>query len=66
MPRRRRQELSTTVCMDLSEGASVTLTFKGNLFYLKSAEWNLMNDLTSVIKAYRDSGSLNQTSAKEA
>ena len=52
--------------MDLSEGASVTLTFKGNLFYLKSAEWNLMNDLTSVIKAYRDSGSLNQTSAKEA
>jgi hypothetical protein len=45
--------------MKLSSGASVTLTFKGNLFDLTKAEQGLVADLSSIIQKYRDSASLN-------
>lgn len=59
MSGRRQWGEDSTVCMKLSSGASVTLTFKGNLFDLTKAEQGLVADLSSIIQKYRDSASLN-------
>ena len=44
----------STVCIDLSEGASVTMQFKGNLFDLTAEERLLIANLTNVIQLYRN------------
>lgn len=40
--------------IDLGQGASVVLTFKGNLFDLDSRERTLLADLAKVVKVYQD------------
>jgi hypothetical protein len=54
MSGRRQWGEDSTVCIKLSEGASVTLTFKGNLFDLTKEERGLVADLSNIIQKYRD------------
>jgi len=54
MSRRRQWGEDSTVRIDLSGGASVSLTFKGNLFDLTMAERDLVADLSAEIQRYRD------------
>lgn len=53
MSRSRRQwGEDSTVRIELSGGASVTLTFKGNLFDLKPEERELMASLSGVVQKF--------------
>ena len=60
MSRRRQWGEDSTVNLKLSAGATVVLSFKGNLFDLTEDERRLINDLSITIRRYRDSGSLNE------
>lgn len=65
MSRSRRQwGEDSTVRLELSAGASMTLTFKGNLFDLSHDERELIADLSNTIQKFRDaevaSGSLKE------
>ena len=51
---RRQWGEDSTIRIELSAGASVTLTFKGNLFDLTATERSLINDLSSVLQKYKD------------
>jgi hypothetical protein len=44
----------SSICIKLSGGGSVTLTFKGNMFDLRDAERQLIADLSNVIQKYKD------------
>jgi hypothetical protein len=74
MSRKRRQwGEASEVCLELSWGATVTLSFKGNLFDLVEGERRLISDLSTVVQDYKDalakSASLNENPpvlAKEA
>ena len=44
----------SSICIKLSAGASIALTFKGNLFDLTAAERNLIADLSNIIQKYKD------------
>ena len=50
MSGRRQWAGDSSVCVKLSAGASVTLTFKGNLFDLTDAERELIGLLSNVIQ----------------
>ena len=54
MSRRRQWGEDSTVRIDLSAGASVTLAFKGNLFDLTDDERRLINDLSAPIQKHKD------------
>jgi hypothetical protein len=56
MSRRRVWGDDSTVRLGLSGGATVTLSFKGNLFDLAPAERRLISDLTATIQIYKDAG----------
>jgi hypothetical protein len=58
MSRRRKWDTNSTVCVELSMGATVTVTFEGNLFDLSQAERGLVAELSNVIQAFRDAQSL--------
>jgi hypothetical protein len=58
MSRRRQWGEDSTVSVGLSAGASVALSFKGNLFDLTASERQLMSDLANVIRAFRDAQSV--------
>jgi len=52
MSGRRQWGEDSTVCLKLSAGASLTLTFKGNLFDLTGDERELIGKLTKVIQEH--------------
>jgi hypothetical protein len=58
MSRRRKWDTNSAVSVELSMGASVTVTFEGNLFDLSQAERGLVADLSNVVQAFRDAQSL--------
>lgn len=60
---RRQWGEDSTVRQELSAGASVTLSFKGNLFELTAAEQALMTDLTNTFQKYRLEANGKQTPA---
>jgi hypothetical protein len=67
MSGRRQWGEDSTVCIKLSANASVTLTFKGNLFDLTNEERGLVADLSGVIQKYRgEANSLAPVLAQEA
>jgi len=49
---RRQWGEDSTRCVKMSANASVTLTFKGNLFDLTSDERNLIARLTEVLQQH--------------
>ena len=51
---RRQWGEGSTVILKFSEGGSVSLTFRGNLFDLSLDERRLVSDLSSVIQKYKD------------
>jgi hypothetical protein len=55
MSGRRQWADDSTVLLRLSDGASVTLSFRGNLFDLQPGERKLISDLTDLIQKYQDS-----------
>jgi hypothetical protein len=55
MSGRRQWGEDSTVALKLSEGASLSLTFKGNLFDLTQEERELIASLSSVIQRFKDS-----------
>jgi hypothetical protein len=54
MSRRRQWAEDSTVKIDLSAGAQVTLAFRGNLFDLTGDERRLVGDLSTTIQMFRD------------
>lgn len=54
MSRRKQWASDSSVFVDLSAGASVEMTFKGNLFELTEDERQLIGSLSSVIQKYKD------------
>ncbi len=54
MSRRRQWGEDSTVRVDLSAGAHVTLAFKGNLFDLTGDERALVDALSNVIQKHRE------------
>jgi hypothetical protein len=55
MSGRRQWGEDSSIAIKLSGGASVSLTFKGNLFDLMPAERELIANLSSVIQKYNGS-----------
>jgi hypothetical protein len=51
---RRQWADDSTRCLKFNGNASVTLSFKGNLFDLMPEERNLIADLTAVIQKYEE------------
>ena len=48
----------STVCVKLSASASVTLTFKGNVFDLAPEEVRLISALTDVMQKHQEAAKL--------
>jgi hypothetical protein len=63
---RRRWASDSEVAVKLSAGASVTLTFKGNLFDLSPDERRLISDLTTVIQRHRDAADVDAAKGQPA
>ncbi|HZF24046.1 MAG TPA: hypothetical protein VE030_11350 [Burkholderiales bacterium] len=63
MSRKRQWGEDSTTKIDLSGGASITVSFLGNLFTLEPAERQLMSDLSAVLQSYQDSKASGQAKA---
>ena len=57
MSGRRQWGDDSTVCLKLSAGASLSLSFRGNLFDLSPEERELIASLSSVIQRFKDAES---------
>lgn len=65
MSRRKQWAEDSTVKVELSAGASVTVAFHGNCFDLTTAERKLVADLTDVIHTHRDAQGLTALEVEE-
>ena len=54
MSRRRQWGEDSTVSLKLSAGATVELSFKGNLFDLTPDERRLVSDLSNIVQTYQN------------
>jgi hypothetical protein len=54
MSRKRQWGEDSTIRIDLAAGASVTLSFKGNLFDLTADERRLVSDLSLTVQKYKE------------
>jgi hypothetical protein len=61
--RRRQSGEDAVVVIKLSAGASVSLTFRGNLFDLTREERELIGNLSAVIQIFRDATDRPETPA---
>jgi hypothetical protein len=60
MSRKRQWGEDSTIRIDLAAGASVTLSFKGNLFSLKPDERRLVSDLSLTVQKYEEARNGNE------
>jgi hypothetical protein len=58
MSRRRQRGDDSTVKVDLSEGASFTISFKGNVLNLTHEEHELITSVSSIVQSHKDRAEL--------